>query len=76
MIVSKVNCTNPLASECLGAPTDLTESELFSLNNGTRWLNAVQEPGLAIGSDAMAAAHIKLQFNGTNHFSIASDARV
>jgi len=74
--ISKSNCTNPLDADCRKAPADFNRAELVSLNSGTRWLNAVQEPGIVIGSDSMAAAHINLKFNGANHFSIASDDRV
>jgi hypothetical protein len=50
--------------------------EFATLNSRTRWLNAVQEPGMVLGSDAMPAAHFNLQLNRANHFSIVNDARL
>jgi hypothetical protein len=74
--ISKVNCTNPLMPGCRQAPSDFTDVEFATLNSRTRWLNAVQEPGIVVGSDAMAAAHFNLKFTGANHFSIVNDARL
>lgn len=74
--ISKINCTNPLMPGCRQAPSDFTDVEFAVLNSRTRWLNAVQEPGIVVGSDAMPAAHVNLKFTGVNHFSIVTDQRL
>lgn len=74
--ISKVNCTNPLMPGCRQAPSDFTDVEFATLNSRTRWLNAVQEPGIVVGSDAMPAAHFNVKYTGVNHFTIVNDPRL
>ena len=74
--ISKINCTNPLMPGCRQAPSDFTDVEFATLNQRTRWMNAVQEPGVILGSDSMPAAHVNLKFTGVNHFTIVSDQRL
>jgi hypothetical protein len=74
--ISKVNCTNPLMPGCRQAPSDFTDVEFSILNTRTNWLNAVQEPGIILGSDTLPAAHVNLKFTGVNHFSIVNDTRL
>jgi hypothetical protein len=74
--ISKTNCNTPLDKGCRMAPTDFDPGELLTLNSRTKWLNAVQAPGIVIGSDAMPAAHVNVKLAGTNHFLIVYDARL
>jgi hypothetical protein len=70
--ISKVHCTGPLDPGCREAPQDFSPQELQQLNSRTRWLNAVQEPAVILGSKPIAAAHVNLKIAG-NHFTIPKD---
>jgi len=70
--ISKVHCQNPLDPGCREAPQDFSPQELQQLNSRTRWLNAVQEPAVILGSKPIAAAHVNLKIAG-NHFTIPKD---
>jgi hypothetical protein len=70
--ISKVHCTSPLDPGCREAPQDFSPQELEQLNSRTRWLNAVQEPAVVLGSKPIAAAHVNLKIAG-NHFTIPKD---
>lgn len=74
--ISKINCTNPFMPGCRQAPSDFTNVEFSTLHSRTRWLNAVQQPGVVLGSESMPAAHTNLEFTGVNHFTIVSDPRL
>lgn len=74
--ISKVNCQGPFDRDCRMAPSDFTHEELSNLHTTSRWLNAVQDLGIVIGSDAMPAAHANLTLSGVNHFTISTDPRL